>query len=185
MKPVKIFVEGKTGAHSTDSAFLRDCIYHWFGKKIDSKNGFFYIGGADELKIRAGFFGIEQLHSEILLIIDADTNPEARKKEIEEFQSANGLKFPYFLFPDNIHGGEVENLLVEIATNKPKMDCYVAYEKCIDRKLDIKDKIFAYVRAVTGSKESAKDQNRGFINEHFDLSHPSLQPLKKFLEPYF
>ncbi len=186
MKPVKIFVEGKSPVHSTDSGFLRDCIQHWFNKTISLPDNFKHIGGASEFKDMAPDIrlAIEKSYK-VILIIDADDNPAARKKEIEEFQARENLKFPYFLFPDDTNGGEVEHLLTQIAIDKARVKCYEDYERCVGVNLDIKDKVFAYIQAVTGDKEAAKDKNRNFLKGHFDLNDACLEPLKKFLTPYF
>jgi hypothetical protein len=190
MKPVKFFVEGgekdkRRIIHSTDSAFLRDCGKYWFNQKFDLPDNFKHIGGASEFKEMAPDIRLGQLHHEVILIIDADGDPVTRKKEIEEFQISEGLKFPYFLFPDNANSGEVEHILEQIATDKTKLKCYEDYEKCIGKQLDIKDKIYAYIQAATGNKDAAKDQNRSFINAHFNLDDACLQPLNEFLAPFF
>jgi hypothetical protein len=192
MKPIQIFVEGKPidgkkgkPVHSTDSVFLRDCAQHWFNQKLELTVNFFLIGGAGQIKDTAQQIREADYKNHVLVIVDANGDPAKRKKEIEEFRSTEKLNFDYFLFPDNTNTGEVEVLLEQIATNTALLDCYINYEKCIGRRLDIKDEIFAYIQAATGDKESAKDKNRSFLNPHFDLNHACLEPLKKFLSPYF
>ncbi len=189
MKPLKIFVEGRLSrdrreAHSTHSAFIRDCVAKWFGRELNLLLNFQYIGGSSEFKNMAADMRRAEEHHQVLLIIDADGNCAARKKEVEGFQIKEQLRFPFFLFPDNNSSGAIEILIEQCATNKEILKCFTDYEACIGKKLDIEDKIFAYITAVTGNKEEAKEKNRNFLNGSFNLDDACLEPLKKFLSQY-
>lgn len=179
MKPLKIFVEGREG-QSTDAPFIRDCVKAWFGHELQIKENFLHIGGASEYLDMAPDIRRALEKNEVLLIIDANGDYEKSKKKIEEFQARENISFKFFLFPNNRDKGEIETLLEQIATDRDKLNCFQAYEKCIGKQLDIKDKIYAYISAVAGSK-AAKDGNRNFLTPHFDLNHQSLQPLNDFL----
>ena len=193
MNPVKILVEGKLDkkkgiAHSSDSRFLRDCVQHWFNIDLDLVNNFEYIGGASELRemaIPIRRLQEEDLIHEVLVIVDANGDVAKRKAEVERFQQESGLSFRFFLFPDNSTNGEVETLIEAVATQRKFIDCFNDYERCIGKPLDLKDKVFAYIAAASKNHDDAKDINRKFSADLFNLDHAALNPLKEFLSPFF
>ena len=65
-----------------------------------------------------------------LVIFDADTNCEKRRKELLDWKRRSQVDFELFLFPDNINNGELEDLLQGIINpeNQPVMECWNKYE---------------------------------------------------------
>jgi hypothetical protein len=178
-----ILVEGIAG--SSDERFIKACIKHWFGGNHENTAEFQFMKGVDEFEDFAVRIKRTIDKQKLLMIVDANGKPEKRKTDIVEFQKKHDWHFPFFLFPNNKDKGEIETLLVKIATQKDKLKCFEDYEKCINQSLDIKDKIYAYITACTGNKEAARDKNRDFSSGHFDLDSPALDSLKEFLTPHF
>lgn len=188
MKLPKFFIEGRKGKdgkiHSSDARFLKGCIKGWFGKDLDLSENFALIGGASEYNTMAP--DIRRSESfQVIMIIDGNGNPSKRKQEIIEFQKSESLNFPFFLFPNDKDIGELETLLETIAVKKDFLKCFNDYQKCIGKELDIKEKIFAYIRAHEKKKDAATEINRDFTTGGFDLNHDALSPLKVFLSQFF
>ena len=146
----------------------------------------------------------------MLVIFDADVYSE-NQPVVDDFCANRG--FQYFLLPYNgthpepvKNDGDLETLLQEIicSDNQVILDCWQAYEQCLtDMSAKTtesgkftsparKTKIYAYLEALVGKtkKEKAriKEENRDYRNaNHWNLdpTHPALQPLKEFLDPFF
>ncbi len=146
----------------------------------------------------------------MLVIFDADTY-SISQPVIEEMCRKQG--FSYFLLPYNgthhevtKNDGDLETLLQEIICpdNQVIFDCWQAYERCLTHKPSEtttsgqftlparKTKIYAYIEALVGEskkqKAKIKEENRDYRNpKHWNLdpAHPSLKPLREFLDPFF
>ena len=146
----------------------------------------------------------------ILIIFDADNykDDEAALNKLRKT-----FNFHHFLFPYNgqhpdmeRNNGDLETLLQEIICpdNQIIFDCWQAYESCLDGQVTQttqsgrftlparKTKISAYLEALVGKtkqeKAKIKEENRDYRNpKHWNLdpAHPSLKPLKDFLDPFF
>lgn len=128
-------------------------------------------------------------------IIDFDNDKIKYEKTIESI--LKGLKFSninnflsnnIFFFPDDKKTGNLENLLGDILVYPKFNDCFNEYEECVkkikgfpqDRLPDSKSKIFAYDHTTGGV---GKDGKRDYLDKsRYNLSHSSLNKLKKFLE---
>ena len=146
----------------------------------------------------------------MLVVFDADVYNESQPV-IDEF-CVNRV-FSYFLLPYNgthtepeKNNGDLETLLQEIICpdNQVIFNCWESYEKCLTDKTAKtiasgkftlpaqKTKIYAYMEALVGSskkqKAKIKEENRDYRNKNhwnLDPTHPSLKPLKDFLDPFF
>lgn len=138
-----------------------------------------------------------------IIIFDADTfSINQAKLQLH----SRSLNFTYFLFPDNQRDGEIETLLEEIICpdNQVIFNCWKAFESCLSTHKTTstdsgkfttpanKTKVYAYVETLVGEtdseKEKIKDRNRDYRNKrhwNLDPDHPSLKPLKEFLDPFF
>lgn len=110
--------------------------------------------------------------------------------------------FNVFLLPNNHDNGDLETLLERIINpqNQPLLDCWHTYEQCIlgqkeyiPRTLSVpirKSKIYSYMEVLHGTsnkeREQAKEKNRDYSkSEDWLLNHSEIQPLHRFLAPYF
>jgi hypothetical protein len=202
MKNVKIFVEGVA-----DKKFLSDYIKHILPEfmVVDDKN-VIACGGwtgiyneKTEETTRQAIIKNTNDNGINIVIFDADSNFEDRKKEIEKWKHDFNLSFELFLFPNNKDKGTLENLLEEIIPerNRPILDCWEGYEKCLKSKTikgrenplttpAKKTKIYGYLEALLGEgkkeKVKIKEKEREYGNTgHWDLGAAYLNPLKEFL----
>jgi hypothetical protein len=193
MRDFKIFTESKA-----DVKFIRDYVSSHFNIQLSSD--FFY-----ELNSWAGYKSngsiltqIQQnvdLGKEIILILDADNDFAQRQAEVLNDFEAYNIPANLFLFPNHSQAGNLENLLCEIATERKLMQCFEAYESCIKgyETPVIKSKVFAYLDALLPAINKKNNQhdliqepNRNYRNPaHWDLYHQYLQPLHRFLSPFF
>lgn len=135
-----------------------------------------------------------------LVIFDADNDFEHKKKELQDWKNCNQVDFELFLFPNNEHNGDLEDLLVNMINpeNAPIMNCWQKYEESLKtielpwRKghpLTIpakKTKIYAYLEVLLGTsgseKNKIKEKNRDYLNEnHWNKEASILKNLLYFL----
>jgi len=146
----------------------------------------------------------------LVVIFDADDFSK-EQAVLEALTQTHGFQF--FLLPYNgthpeveKNNGDLETLLQEIICpdNKVIFDCWQAFEECLDGQITPstasgkftlparKTKIYNYVEVLVGKsrkqKAKAKEENRDYRDpKHWNLdpTHPALQPLKAFLDPFF
>ncbi len=135
----------------------------------------------------------------VIVIHDADSTEKDkkfggfknRKLYLENVQKDYKITFKSFLFPNNKDDGDLENLLLSIIS-KDKFNqyfsCYEKYIGCIKEfsgftpeLLENKNKIYNYLQVFLGSKY-AKEKNRKFETEYWDMTSESLTPLFLFLK---
>lgn len=135
-----------------------------------------------------------------LVVFDADNDFENKKNELLSWKDRNLVDFELFLFPNNEHSGDLEDLLVDMINpeNTPVMDCWEQYEESLKtielpwrqgQPLTIpakKTKIYAYLETLLGTsgseKNKIKEKNRDYLNEnHWDKNAPILRNLLNFL----
>nr|WP_080234971.1 DUF3226 domain-containing protein [Helicobacter pylori] len=125
---ILIFVEGPS-----DKVFLE--VYLYFLGNFPTKNfKVRSIKGKDNLSER--LLEIEK-YDKTLIIFDADKDYESNKKEILKVLSKAEQTIPeeqIFLFPNNQDNGDLETLLLEIATYREIIQCFKRYLKCIECK---------------------------------------------------
>jgi hypothetical protein len=200
-RPVLIFVEGLA-----DIKFIQDYVNHilkielskneivetegWTNILSKKEKGELYL---NKMKINSDNNGVN------LIIFDADSNFENRRKEILEWGQKNSVDFQLFLFPNNSLTGALEDLLEQIINpnNEPIFDCWDNFEDCIQSKsiegrtepLTIpakKTKIYGYLETLLGTTRSEKDKIKERNRDYKELSHWNLDsefvnPLKDFL----
>jgi len=190
MKPFLI-VEGKA-----DVKFLKDLIRYWFSvtltdNQIIPAEGWSNLKNLDA-KIRAN---TDKGH-QILVIFDGNSDCGLRRTELNAELTRMGLLAKIFLLPNDSDPGNLDFLLELIINKKHSevFDCFDSYVECLKRKSstycvpDQKTKIFAFISALLSDKEKkkAKEENRDYLDrEIWDTDCDKLQPLKKFLEPFF
>lgn len=193
MATVYFFIEDK--AHQK---FLIDFIAERFAVTLN-KDSFYTLQGWSGYKTGGvGFPDYEQRTKdgfEIITMLDADSNPVERRKEVLVDFVRLGIKSHLFLFPNDEATGEMENALVQIAIDGKLISCFERYEKCIDgyQKPVNKSKVFAYLDALlkpsqkkNNKKDFIEEGNRDYRNKtHWDLHHEYLNTLYQFLEPFF
>ncbi len=189
----RIFVEGKS-----DQKFLRDFILKRFGIELQAEN-------FDPLGSWSGYKSENKLKASIrensidnnktsLLILDGDTDWQARKLEIFNDFKSFGVDIELFLFPDNQSNGNLEDILAEIAVERKLIECFQNYEKCVDsypKKLN-HSRIYSYLDMILqdeylddNKRDLRREEFRDFCNEnHWDLNHSCLNPLFNFLDSH-
>ncbi|MEQ8473946.1 MAG: DUF3226 domain-containing protein [Marinoscillum sp.] len=134
------------------------------------------------------------LEHKTVFILDADAPnfTETSKSLIESFKQ-EGLDLAeesVFLLPDNKSDGCLEDLLIQMVSDKAKpiFRCFESYKECIHgvnpdyTKPDIKTKVYAYSEIIT---KSGNERNRDYTNrEVWNIEHESLAPLVKFLKTH-
>lgn len=190
MNNCKFFVEGKA-----DQKFIEDVVKEFFDitlnpHDVDTLGSWsgYKTGGV----IKASILEAHEKDTRIVLLLDADNDPEARRSQVEADFAAAGIPISLFLLPDNSRPGELEHLLCRIAVQQQIMQCFESYETCISNAFQpgIKPKVYAYLDALLSpkykkgdSEDKIKDQNRDYRNqEHWNLSHGELTPLRLFLQ---
>lgn len=138
-----------------------------------------------------------------LVIFDADTDCEERRRELLDWKRRSLVDFELFLFPDNVNSGELEDLLQNIINpeNQPVMKCWDKYEESL-KNVSLtwrngmplttpakKTRIYAYLEALLGASNSEKDKikekNRDYKNKnHWDLQAQALSGLTTFLKEH-
>ena len=198
----RIFVEG-----NADKRFIAQLLESIFNENIPSGNiipthGYTNLIAVDkertfinEMQRTTADGGIN------LVVFDADSNCETRRRELSDWERRSKVNFELFLFPDNSNSGELEDLLRQIINpvNQPVMECWDKYEDSLKAiNLPWKDgipltipakktRIYAYLEALLGSsrseKEKIKEAKRDYLNKnHWDLNAQALHNLIDFLE---
>ena len=198
----RIFVEG-----DADKRFIAQLLESIFNENIPSGNiipthGYTNLIAVDkertfinEMQRTTADGGIN------LVVFDADSNCETRRRELSDWERRSKVNFELFLFPDNSNSGELEDLLRQIINpvNQPVMECWDKYEDSLKAinlpwkngiPLTIpakKTRIYAYLEALLGSsrseKEKIKEAKRDYLNKnHWDLNAQALHNLIDFLE---
>lgn len=198
----RIFVEG-----DADKRFIAQLLESIFNENIPSGNiipthGYTNLIAVDkertfinEMQRTTADGGIN------LVVFDADSNCETRRRELSDWERRSKVNFELFLFPNNSNSGELEDLLRQIINpvNQPVMECWDKYEDSLKAinlpwkngiPLTIpakKTRIYAYLEALLGSsrseKEKIKEAKRDYLNKnHWDLNAQALHNLIDFLE---
>ena len=164
---VRFFVEGKT-----DQKFIYDLVLEFFPELPLSLNTDFTI-----LKSWSGYKSEAK-------------DMTGRRAEVEKDMAQLGIKAELFLFTDNDRIGELEHLLIDIATVRNIIDCFESYEACIKdyESVDPKGKVYAYVDALIPLSDKKKDEKIikdplrwNYRNkDHWNLQHEALNPLLDF-----
>ncbi len=194
MSNFRIFTESKA-----DVKFLKDLIEEVFAISIseedfDTLGGWsgYKAGGNLKSSIKENSIDDEKIS---ILILDADVDFKQRQQEIlADFNNFN-VPIQLFLFPNNASVGNLEDLLAEIAVDRKLIDCFLEYEKCValyPKKLN-HSRIYAYLDMLllndfkdNQGKDLRREEFRNYKNEeHWNLQHEFLQPLKEFLNPFF
>lgn len=192
-----LYVEG-----IADVVFFKQYIQHCFGIAVPNER-IVNLEGWTNLK---GISALQRMRSTTdnggvnLVILDADTDFEARRNDVLAWKQQNGVEFELFLLPNNKDAGALEDLLENIINpnNQPIFDCWKHYEQELVQ-LDIpgrtppplttpakKTKIYGYLEALLGEtrsqKELIKEVNRNYKTpQHWNLDTEYLYPLKEFL----
>ncbi len=139
----------------------------------------------------------------ILVVLDADNLDKDEKnggvilrtEYLEKIKQELKIDFEIFLFPNNEDDGNLEMLLLDIANQekyKPFFECYDGYAICTKKikidpsknLLENKMRIFNYLSVYYGA-EQAKEQERIFESEYWELSIDKIEPFKIFLNHIF
>ena len=193
MPEFKIFTES-----NADIKFIQDYISEHFTDLL-SEDFFYPLNSWAGYKSKGQAIASIQENFEkgkqTILILDADNDFAARQAEVlNDFYGYN-IPIKLFLFPNNAHNGNLENLLTEIALDRTPINCFMNYEECV-RAYNLpleKSKIYAYLDAVLPpeSKINRKndlrtEENRDYRNAaHWNLHHEYLTPLHNFLQQFF
>lgn len=121
----------------------------------------------------------------VLIIFDANTDREARMKEINRM--LGGVSLPVFLFPDDRSEGDLEDILIKTIApeNKGIFKCFENYKECLGRcnhdytLPNKKGKVYAYKEATGALRK--RDKENQFNPKYWDFGSTALNPLKKFL----
>lgn len=192
-----LYVEG-----IADMVFFRQYLQHCFGIVVPEEQ-IVNLEGWTNIK---GIAALRRMRSTTdnggvnLVILDADSDFEARRKDVLDWGQKNGVEFELFLLPNNHDAGTLEDLLEQIINpnNRPIFDCWEQYEQELVQ-LDIlgrtppplttpakKTKIYGYLEALLGEsksqKELIKETNRNYENPlHWNLDSEYMKSVGKFL----
>ena len=192
-----LYVEG-----IADVVFFKQYIQHCFGIAVPDER-IVNLEGWTNLK---GISALQRMRSTTdnggvnLVILDADTDFEARRNDVLAWKQQNGVEFELFLLPNNNDAGALEDLLENIINpnNQPIFDCWEHYEQELVQ-LDIpgrtppplttpakKTKIYGYLEALLGAsveqKKLIKEANRNYGTPlYWNLDSEYLEPMKLFL----
>lgn len=189
MNKIYIYVEGKS-----DKEFVDCCLKHW------GRLEFFEVNiNANSNAIQENLLNKIKSHKDndeqVLIIFDADKDfIQTQERIIGESQGLMSAQ-EIFLFPNNQSNGELETLLLEIATNKKPCECFKRYIECLGNLKDNilkKSAIFAYREAMGAEKKiKGKNQEKEKIEilqtefeRIFDFESHVLNPLKQFIANY-
>ncbi len=140
-----------------------------------------------------------------LAILDADTLDKGwgfarRKADVEKNQQLLGVKFPFFLYPNNSSDGDVECLMESLARkdlHPTFFNCFSRYEMCVGGDVDDKGqqryntpdrkgKLHTYMSAQKLSNAQRRRLGQGdwlFDNlNYWDIGREEIQPLLDFLK---
>ncbi len=181
-----IFVEGKA-----DKKFIKDLLANLM-RNIPHHVDIITCGGWNNLdKVENKFKENQDLDGNNLIIFDANNNPQIRRNNILEIGQNLGINFELFLLPNDSDIGNLETLLISIINpmHNNILNCFDNYIGCLRQNPDYslpsnKAKVYAYVEALLGDSEIkyAKEEYRNYLdNNHWQLNHSNLQPLKTFL----
>lgn len=197
----RIFVEGVA-----DKRFIEQLLESIFNEHIPSGNVIKTDGYTNLTSTKKEQTFINEMQRTTadgginLIVFDADSDCEKRKNDILDWKRRSKVDFELFLFPDNAHCGELEDLLQKIINpdNQPVMECWDKYEDSLrsvslpwrkETPLTIpakKTRIYAYLEALLGSsrteKEKIKETNRDYKDKnHWNLKADALSALTTFL----
>ena len=167
-----------------------------------------HMGGVENLfnEVNVNLFRSKTTEgANCLAILDADTIAKnwgfvKRKNEVEQGQLRYGVKFPFFLYPNNASDGDVECLMESLARqdlHPTFFECFHKYEMCVGGELDaqgnqryntpnLKGKLHTYMSAQKLSKAKRDRLGRGdwlFDDlNYWDLGRDAVQPLVDFLK---
>ena len=149
--PWTVFVEGKS-----DKAFVRCLLQFLDISNVEVQR---IGGGIDKLKEVAKL--MQQHHdagNRIAIILDADSDPQKRRKEFEKKKKSLNLPIErVFFIPDDKEPGCLETLLEQVSApvHQAIYNCFENYEDCL-RGLDetyktpnLKARIFAWARRTS------------------------------------
>lgn len=143
----------------------------------------------------------------VMVLLDADTVEKGwgfakRQKDVTDKMKANGVSFPFFLYPNNCDDGDVEALMESIARKERHQtwwDCFNDYETCVGGCLDDegkskylvpnrKAKLYTYINSQQLSRKLRDKLGSGnwlFDDERFwDMESEELKPLLDFLKAH-
>ena len=188
MNEVIFFVESK----KSDAKFLIDFIEERFAIKLTSNN-FIELGGWSGYKKETKKYTELYTDKIQITILDADNNFIDRKKEVESDFAELGIKSELFLFPNDLTNGNLETLLANIAIRQDLINCFQAYEECVQlfpKKLN-DARIYSYLDLLLhpnpfqNNIDLRKEENRNYRNkEHWKLDNEYLDALYNFLAPF-
>ncbi len=164
------------------------------------------LDGIDNLfsdKIKSLFKTNRDNQIKNIVLVDTDGDLKERQSKIEQSRKILDEHFPCFLIPNDQKTGNLETLLENIINpeNQPLFDCWQKYTACLEviphpdaeknalTLPDNKAKIYAYLEALLGTsdaeKQKIKEEYRDYTNQnHWDLNHAYLEPLKTFLNKH-
>lgn len=196
----RIFVEGR------ETAFIEFLLLKIYGENYKDKILVINTGGWQKLEILYNEFAKSTDEgSKNLIIFDADSGDNGggftiRYNAIQNLCKKLGIAKELFLFPNNSLDGDFETLLENVInlSNKPIIDCFLAYENCILQikkedgsnkfKLPIrKAKMYSYVDAFPKSNKNEEKFKKGdwfFNNEQIWMidNNDFIRPLFEFIK---
>ena len=176
-----VFVEGKS-----DKRLLCCLVKHVGISELDVR---IIDGGVFQLRNLKN--NIDIYHNRgcrVVVILDADRDVKRRRKECHEEKEKYKIKIDeFFLIPDNRSPGNLETLLMAMATTPHcnVYNCLSQYKNCLANLSssynppNAKARVYAYCDVI-GAETDGKRRNYGDA-EFWNLDTPALDPLKNFL----
>lgn len=145
------------------------------------------IGIWMQKKIPQDIIDLIDISDRVLIVVDANADIQKRQKEMDaaaaKVKAQTDADARIFLMPDDEKAGALECLLIAIFRDGGVAECFGRYKECMHGKNlpspDAKGQIYAYCEAHKVETDAVKrDYDDPAI---WDLEHPDLLPLRKFL----
>lgn len=210
---IKIYIESgvapagnKNKRTTPEKDFIEKFIEHHFAdKKANVDFIVCGLGGKDTLEVSAPLFRDITDGDFNIVIFDADSSHNNggfsdRQNHIACERDRLGLKFEFFLWPNNHDDGDFESMLLNMINPKHSgiLKCYEGFEMCVggqDPNQELytlpgrKGEVYTYVEIQKLTAEQRKQLALGFFHfdneEYWDLDNEYSSSLKAFLTPYF
>ncbi len=113
---------------------------------------------------------------ELVILLDGDVKKKEDYKKIKKIFDENELDKVFYIEPD------LETFLFKSISHDIYIDCFKTYEKCIQKKLSSKSRLYAYWEARGLDSKQDEKEGRWKI---FNLNNPIFNELDTFLKKVF
>lgn len=121
-----------------------------------------------------------RIHRKRVLIVDADKDFDRRRQELSTDKESGVLDAAdFFMIPNDIDTGTIENIVSRIARNQHFISCFMNYKECVGVEIGVHSINYAYAECFGITK---LDQLDFGSTDLFNLDNEYLSPLKDFVK---